>query len=326
MRRREFIAGLTGVAAWPLAARGQQAGSVRRVGIVMPYPESDAEVQDRVEAFRQELRSRGWRGENMRFDERWLTDNMGLVRSGVADLVATKPDVIMATGARVMPVLKQQTSTIPVVFVATSDPLGRGLVSSLARPGGNMTGFALSELPVIEKMLELLKRIAPDARRVAMIFNPDNPSSPANIRSFTEAAVKLSIEPVVSPIRHPSEIERAVEASAGAGGGAVFPSDLTILQQRDVAVAAVNRYRVPAIFADRAFVVKGALIAYSADRKFLFRLSADYVDRILRGESPAELPVQQPTKYELTVNLGSARQLGLDPPPSLLVQADEVLE
>jgi putative ABC transport system substrate-binding protein len=327
MRRREFIAGLGGAVAWPFAARAQQAGRVRKVGILMPYPASDAEIQDRVEALRQEMRTLGWRtGENLVVDERWVGDDMGRVRAGVAELVATSPDVIVATGARVIPLLKQQTSTIPIVFVATTDPLGRGLVSSLARPGGNVTGLALSETPVTEKMLEFLTHVAPQIRRVATIFNPDNPSSPINIKFFREAAAKLRIEAVVAPIRHASEIGHVIEANGISGGGALFPSDLTILQQRDIAVAAVNSHGVPAIFADRAMVVGGGLISYSADRKHLFRLSADYVDRILKGESPGELPVQQPTKYELVVNLATARALGLSVPPMLLALADEVIE
>jgi putative tryptophan/tyrosine transport system substrate-binding protein len=328
MKRREFITVLVGAAAWPLAARAQQTGATRKVGILMPYPASDAEIQDRVEALRQELRVLGWRtGENLVLDERWVTDDMTRIRASAAELVAAKPDVIVATGARVIPVLKQQTSSVAIIFVATTDPVGRGLVPSLARPGGNVTGFALSELPIVEKMLEILKQIAPKVRRVTLIFNQDNPASPLNIKSFEEATAKLGIGPVIAPVRHPSDSEAAIEAMAREpDGGALFPSDLTILQQRDVVVAAAARYRLPAIYADRAMVAAGGLISYSADRKYMFRLSAGYVDRILRGESPGELPVQQPTRYELTLNLRTAQSLGLQVSPALLVQADDVIE
>jgi putative tryptophan/tyrosine transport system substrate-binding protein len=329
MRRREFVAALGGLAlARASAARAQQAGRARTVGILMPYPETDAEVQDRVAAFRQELQRFGWRtGENLRVHERWATDDMGRVRAAAAELVAAKPDVILATGARVMPVLQQQTRSVPVVFVATSDPIGRGLVASLARPGGNMTGFALSELPIIEKLLDVLKQIAPGVRRVAFIYNPDNPASPRNIEAFNDTAAKFSVEPVIAPIRQPAEIERTIESMARQpNGGALFPSDLTILAQRDLAVAAAARHRLPAVYADRAMVAGGGLISFSPDRKHMFQLSAGYVDRILRGESPAELPVQQPTKYELVLNLKTAQGLGLEVSPALLFQADEVIE
>jgi putative tryptophan/tyrosine transport system substrate-binding protein len=294
----------------------------------MPYPETDAEVQDRVAAFREALEKLGWRaGENLRFEERWATDDMARVRNAAAELVALKPDVILATGSRVLPELQQQTRSIPVVFVATSDPIGRGVVASLARPGGNMTGFALSDQPIPEKLLDLLKQLAPGIRRVSFIFNPDNPASARNREAFTEAAAKLKIEPVIAPVHRPSEIERAIETNAREpNGGLLFPSDLTILAQRELVVGTAARHRIPAVYADRAMVVGGGLVSYAPDRKDLFRRGAEYVDRILRGESPAELPVQQPTRYELTLNLKTARTLGLDVPSALLVQADEMIE
>jgi putative tryptophan/tyrosine transport system substrate-binding protein len=294
----------------------------------MPYLESDAEVQDRVAAFRQELQGRGWRvGENLQFEERWATDDMRRVRSAVTELVAAKPDAILATGARVMPVLKQQTQSIPVVFAATSDPVGRGLVASLARPGGNMTGFALRDTVFVDKLLELLKEIAPGVRRVAIIFNPDNPSSLQNVQAFQEAAARLEIASVIAPLRQPIDPERIIAEQAREPNTALlFPSDLTILGQRDRIVSAAHANRIPAIYADRAMVVGGGLISYGPDRKDLFRRSAEYVDRILRGESPADLPVQQPTSFELALNLKAAQMLGLDVPPNLLARADDVIE
>jgi putative ABC transport system substrate-binding protein len=294
----------------------------------MPYPETDAEVQDRVAAFRHGLQEFGWRaGENLQLDERWATDDMGRVRAATAELVAAKPDVILATGARVMPILQQQTRSIPVVFVAISDPVGRGLVTSLARPGGNMSGFALSEVPIVEKQLDFLKQIAPGIQRVALLFNPDNPFSVSNTKAFIAAAQKFAIEPVIAPVRQTNEIERAIETNAREPNAAgLFASDLTILAHRDLVAASAARHRLPAIYADRAMVAGGGLISYSADRKDLFRRSAEYVNRILRGESPAELPVQQPTKYELALNLKTAQRLGLEVSPVLLVQANEVIE
>jgi putative ABC transport system substrate-binding protein len=286
-------------------------------------------VQERVAAFRQELRRLGWwEGKNLSFTERWTTDNLDLIRVGVAELAAAQPDVILATGGRVMPILKQQIRSIPVVFVATNDPVGRGLVASLARPGGNMTGYALQEFSVIGKMLDLLQKIAPEIRRVALIFNPDNAFAASfYTQTFNETAGKLGFEPVIAPIRGPADIEHTLEVIGREPnkGGALFPSDITLLTHRDAIVAAAARYRVPAIYADRAMVTGGGLLSYSVDRKDLFGRSAAYVDRILRGESPAELPVQLPEKYEFVLNLKTAQQLGLEPSPTLLFLS-EVIE
>jgi putative ABC transport system substrate-binding protein len=294
----------------------------------MPYPETDAAMQERVAVFRQELRKFGWRtGENLRFDERWTTDNMERIRAAVAELVASMPDVILAVGGRVVPIVHEQTRSIPVVFLGTSDPVWRGLVASLARPGGNITGFALSEIPNVQKLLDILKEVAPHVRRVALLYNPDNPVTPQNIQVFNEVAASLGFEPVLAPVRQPTDTERAIEAHAqGPNGGLVLPSDLTLLAQRDLIVTAAARHRLPAVYADRAIVAVGGLISYSADRKDQFLRSAEYVNRILRGQKPAELPVQRPTKYELVINLKTAQSLGLEVPPALLAQADEVIE
>jgi putative ABC transport system substrate-binding protein len=327
MKRREFLVTLVGAA----IARSGEASAQHEpkvVGIILPYPETDAEVQERVAALREALQSLGWRaGRNVAFLERWATDDMVRVDSAVAELVAAKPQLIIATGARVMPVLKKYTRTIPVVFVATSDPVGRGLVQSLARPGGNMTGFALTDLLLIEKLLETLKQTAPAVQRVAIVFNPDNPGSVRNVEAFREASVKLGVEPSVNPIRTPDDVDRVAASISELGsGGLLFPSDLSILAMRDHVVASAARRRVPAVYADRAMVVGGGLVSFSSDRKYLFQRAAEYAHRILHGENPAELPVQQPVKYELVVNLKTAQSLGLTVQADLLAVADEIIE
>jgi putative ABC transport system substrate-binding protein len=334
MRRRDFIILLGGAAVvQPLAARAQQRMGLRRIGILMPYPESDAEVQARVRAFRDELRKLGWvDGDNLTFDVRWATDSLERVRAQAAELVAFNSDVILTTGSRVVPLVQQQTRSIPIVFVGTSDPVGQGLVASLARPGGNTTGFSLSEFagptsPIIGKMLEILKEIAPDIARVALMFNAANPATAFHSRSFQAATATMGIQPTIIPIQRPAEIESAIAAFAGEpNGGMLFPSDLTLLAHRELVTGLVTRHRLPAIFADRVIVASGGLISYSADRTDMFRRAASYVDRILRGEKPGDLPVQQPTRYELVINVKAAQALGLAVPPALMIRADEVIE
>lgn len=334
MRRREFMAALAGAATtWPITVHAQQANGPFTIGILVPYPESDAEVQARVAAFRHELGKLGWTaGVSLKFEERWATDNIDRVRQDAAALVKLKPDVILTTGSRVVPIVQQQTRTIPIIFVGTTDPVGQGLVSSLARPGGNTTGFSQSELtgdtsPVIGKMFELLKEIAPKITRVALMFNPDNPATAFHSRSFAAVAATLKIQPLSYSVRRPAEIERAIEAFAREPqGGMLFPSDLTILAQRKFVTGLLARHRLPAVFSDRVIVTDGGLISYAADRTEMFRQAASYVDRILRGEKVGDLPVQQPTRYKLVINLKIAAALGLEVPPSLLVRADEVVE
>jgi putative ABC transport system substrate-binding protein len=328
MRRREFIALAGAATVWGSAARAQQTGRIRRVGILMPYPPSDAEIQTRVRAFKEEMRNRGWTtGENIQFDERWTTDNMDLIRSAAANLVELKPDAILAAGGRVIPLLMQLTRTIPIVVPAGSDPVGAGWIKSLARPGGNVTGFAFMELSVIGKMLQTLKEIAPNVSRVAIIYNPDNPIGAFLARSFESAARPLGIEPVVSQIHGLADLERAIAAMAAQpDGGVFFPSDLTLQRLMEQTVALVARHRLPAVYSERPFVTRGGLVYYGADRVDIFRRAATYVDRVLRGEKPGDLPYQLPTKYELVINLKTARALGLEVPPKLLFTADEVIE
>jgi putative ABC transport system substrate-binding protein len=329
MRRREFITLLGGAAAgWPLVARAQQGERMRRIGILMPYSPSDTEWQSRVVALRQELQKLGWtRGGNIEFDERWTTDNMDLVRTNAANLVELKPDVIVAIGGRVIPVLMQLTRTVPIIIPGTADAVGQGYIKSLARPGGNVTGFATMEFSVFGKILEALQLIAPGTSRVAMIYNPDNPNTVLYRRVFESLASPLAVQPINVPIHGIADIERAIEALAEQpNGGVFFVPDLTTIALRDQVTAIVARLRVPAIYTDRIFMTSGGLISYDADRTEIFRRTASYVDRVLRGENPGDLPFQQPTKYQLTINLKTAKALGLTVPPTLLARADEVIE
>jgi putative tryptophan/tyrosine transport system substrate-binding protein len=327
MRRRDFICVIAGSAtAWPLAAYAQT--RMRRVGIVMPYPKGDAEYEVRIRALLQELAKLGWtEGSNIQFDERWTTDNMDVVRAETASLIASDPDVIVATGGRVVPLLMQLSRSIPIVVPGVSDPVGAGWVQSLARPGGNVTGFTLMELSVFGKMLETLKQIAPATGRVAFFYNPDNPVAVFFRRAFEAAAPPLAIEPLVVPIHGLTDIDEAMASFGERQNAAVlFPPDITLQALRAEVVALAARHRLPAIYTDPMFVKIGGLASYGADRLDLYRHAASYVDRILRGEKPADLPFQQPTKFEFVLNLKTAKTLGLTIPDTLLVAADEVIE
>ena len=329
MRRREFIAGLGGAAAiWPIAARAQQGERVRRIGILMPYPPANAEMQAQVRAFREELRKRGWApGVNAQFDERWTGDNMDLIRSAASNLVELNSDAILATGGRVVPILMELTRSIPIVVSGGSDPVARGYAETLAHPGGNVTGFTSMELSVIGKMLQTLKEIAPHVARVSMIYNPDNPVAALFARSFESAAGPLGVEPIIAHVHGLQDIERAVAAAAAQPNGGLFiPPDLTIRAFVEQTVAATMRHRLPAIYPERRFVTSGGLVSYGTDRTDQFRRCASYADRILRGEKAGDLPYQQPTKYDLVINLKTAKALGVTIPPKLLFTADEVIE
>jgi putative ABC transport system substrate-binding protein len=329
MRRREFI-GLVGgaAAAWPLVARAQQSGRIRRVGILMPYAAGDAEFEIRVRALRDELRKLGWTdGGNVQFDERWTGDNMDRIRSNAASLVASNPDAIVASGGRVIPVLLQSSRSIPIVVPGAVDPVGTGWVKSLARPGGNITGFTFLEFSILGKMLEILKEIAPATIRVALIYNPDNPNSVLYRRTIASFAVPLGLEPIDLPIHGLADIERAIKSLAERPNTSVFfMPDLTVNALRAEIIAQLEQYRIPAIYSDPIFVKNGGLAYYGTDRIEIFRRTAAYVDRILRGEKAGELPFQQPTKYQLTINLKTAKALGLNVPLSLQQLADEVIE
>jgi putative tryptophan/tyrosine transport system substrate-binding protein len=328
MRRRAFL-GILGsaVASWPFAVRAQ-GEHTRRIGILMPFPPKDAEMQSRTRAFRDELRKRGWAaGVNVQFDERWTGDNMDLIRSAAENLVELKPDAILAVGGRVIPILMELTHSIPIVIPTSADPVSRGYAESLGRPGRNVTGFVTMELSVISKMLQTLKEIAPDITHISMIYNPDNPVGALFIRSFESAAAPLGLEPTVTQIHNLADIERAVATAAARPNGGVFiPLDVTIVALAEQTVALVARHRLPAIYSEREFVTKGGLVYYGTDRIQLYRGAASYVDRILHGEKPGDLPFQQPTKYELVINLQTAKALGLTVPSKLLFTADEVIE
>jgi putative ABC transport system substrate-binding protein len=330
MQRREFITLLGGAAAaWPLAARAQQDARIRRVAILLAYPPTDLEWQARVQALRDELAKLGWtRDRNVQFDVRWTTDNMDLVRANAANIVELKPDVIVTIGGRVVPIFIQMTRSIPIVIPGFPDPVAVGWIDSLARPGGNITGFTTyDQYLVLGKLLGLLKQIAPGMSRTAIVHNPDNASGEPALRMIEGFARSLAIEPILAPIHGIADIDRALASVAQQGnGGVFFPGDLTTGQLREQITVLVAQHRLPAAYTDRVFVTSGGLVSYDADRLDIFRRSASYVDRILRGEKPGELPFQQPTRYQLTINLKTAKAMGLDIPVQLLALADEVIE
>jgi putative ABC transport system substrate-binding protein len=329
MRRREFITLLGGAAtAWPLAARGQLTERVRRIGILMSLAEDDPEDRPRRAAFQKALRELGWsESGNLRIDYRWFGGDPGRARAVAKELIDLQPDLIVATATSGLAALALQMRAIPIVFVAVSDPVGQGFVASLARPGGNATGLTFFEFSVAGKMLETLKQVAPAVSRVALAFNPDNLSNPPFLRAIEAAAPALTVELTKAPMRDAGEIEAAIAATARHGGsGLLFLPDPFTNAHRDLIVGLVARHRLPAMYFLRAFVAAGGLISYGVDVIDLFRRAAPYVDRILKGAKPADLPVQQPTKFELAINLKTAKALGLTVPDKLLALADEVIE
>jgi putative ABC transport system substrate-binding protein len=327
--RREFITLLGGVAAaWPLAARAQQAERMRRIGVLLPAAADDLQFQARVGAFLQELAQLGWTiGRNVRIETRWATANAAEIRRHAAELAALAPDVILAHGASTVGPLLQATRTVPVVFPVVGDPVAAGFVDSLARPGGNATGFMTVEHSMGGKWLELLKQIAPSATRAAVFRDPANPSGIGQFGAIQTVAPSLGVE--VSPVnvRDAGEIERAVAAFARApNGGLIVAAGAAAQRHRDLIVTLAARHKLPAIYTERAWVAAGGLISYGASQIGQYRRAAGYVDRILKGEKPADLPVQAPTKYETVLNLKTAKALGLTVPPTVLARADEVIE
>jgi putative ABC transport system substrate-binding protein len=328
MRRREFITLLGGAAAaWPVAARAQQPERVRRIGVLMSLAEDDPEDRRRRAAFQQALRGLGWNeGGNLRVDYRWYGGDPARARVLAKELVDLQPDLVVATATAGVAALALQMRVIPIVFVAVSDPVGQGFVDSLARPGGNATGLTFFEFSVIGKMLDALKQIAPAVSRVALAFNPNSLSNPPFLRAIEAAAPTLAVELIKAPMRDVGEIEAAIATAARQGGGLLFVPDPFTNAHRDLIVGLVARHRLPAIYFLRSFVAAGGLLSYGVDVDDLFRRAAPYVDRVLKGAKPAELPVQQPTKFELAINLKTAKALGLDVPSALLATADEVIE
>jgi putative ABC transport system substrate-binding protein len=329
MRRREFITLLGGAAvAWPLTARAQQSERVRLIGVLMAAAADDPEYHARIGAFQQGLALLGWTdGRNARIDTRWAT-NADDIRRHAAELAALAPDVILAaTGTTTVAPLLQATRIVPIVFVIVIDPVGAGFVASLARPGGNATGFLMFEYGLSAKWLELLKQIAPGVTRVAVLREPTIASGIGQFGAIQSAAPSLGVEASPLNVRDDGEIERDIAAFArSSSGGVIVTSSPGASHHRDLIVALAARYRLPTIYASRYFVANGGLISYGPDIVDQYRRAAGYVDRILKGEKPADLPVQAPTKYDLVINLKTARALGLDIPPNLLARADEVIE
>jgi putative tryptophan/tyrosine transport system substrate-binding protein len=328
MRRREFITLLGGAAACPLAARAQQGERMRRVGLLMSTAANDPESRARVAALLQGLQELGWiDGRNVRVEYRWGEGATGQIRDYAAELVALAPDVIVANGSPAVEPLQRMTTSLPIVFVNVIDPVGAGFVASLARPGGNATGFTLFEYGISGKWLELLKEIAPHVTRVAVIRDPTQSSGIGQFAGIQAMAPSFGVELTPVNVRDAGEIEREITAFArGSNGGLIVTGNVGALVYRDVIIALAARHRIPAVYALRYHVTSGGLISYGPDTVNPYRRAAAYVDRILKGEKPADLPVQAPTKYELVINLKTAKALGLEVPPTLLARADEVIE
>jgi putative ABC transport system substrate-binding protein len=328
MRRRDFVKGIAGAIGWPIAARAQQPDRQRRVGVLLPIAKDDPEYQPWVTAFRQALQELGWvDGRNMRIDIHWATANLAEIHRQAAELVALAPDVILAPGTTTVGALMQATRTVPIVFPIIADPVAGGFVDSLARPGGNATGFMLFEYSISGKWLELLKQIAPGVARVAVLGDPDIPTGPAQFGVIQAVAPSLRVEVSSFNKRDPSEIERDVTTFARSpNGGLIVTAGGPALAHRDLIITLAARHKLPAIYFDRAFVTAGGLLSYGPDRIDLYRRAAGYVDRILKGEKPADMPVQAPTKYQLVINLKTAKTLVLDVPLHLQQIADELIE
>ena len=328
MRRREFIGLVGGAAAWPMLSRAQETERMRRVGALIGGAETDPEFQARVAAFRQNLEKLGWsEWKNIRIDYRFTAASRERTESFAKELVALQPEVIFASSTLSAAALHRESRTIPIVFGIVGDPIGLGFVVSLSRPGGNMTGFTSSEPSISGKWLGMLKELAPYVSRAAFIANPATMSYDQMLRAAQIVAPSLEIELVPIRVATAADIEREVQAFArGPNSGLVVLNDLTMAVYRDVIVSLAARHRLPAVYGERAMVVAGGLLSYSTDLVDLYRQSALYVDRILRGAKPPELPVQAPTKYTTVLNLKTAKSLGLTVPPGLLVAADEVIE
>jgi len=325
IRRREFITMLGGAAAgWPLAANAQDGGRVQRIGVLFNLAAGDAEGQGRVAAFEQALQQLGWTdGRNVRIDYRWAGDT-GRFRRYAEELLALAPDVVLASATPSVQALQQATRAVPIVFANVSDPVAAGIVDSLARPGGNTTGFTYFEFGFGAKWLEVLKEIAPRARRVAVLR--DLTVGTAQLSAIQAVAPSFNVELNVVGVRDDSEIERSVTAFARSSNGGMIVTAGSTAIRRDLIIALAARHRLPAIYSFRYFVTAGGLISYGPDTIDPLRRAAGYVDRILKGEKPADLPVQAPTKYELVINLKTAKSLGLDVPATLIARADEVIE
>jgi putative ABC transport system substrate-binding protein len=328
LMRREFITLLGGAAAWPLAASAQQPERMRRIGVMIATDESDPVTRSRITAFQQGLQALGWMdARNIRIDYRWDIADPERARVAAKELIALTPDVILPSTTPMLAAVRQETRSLAVVFVNVSDPVGTGFVESLARPGGNITGFTNFEYAIGGKWLQLLKEIAPSVTRAATIGNPQNPNTTLYLRAIEPAAPSVGLKLTMAAVNDASEIERAIAAFGREpnGGLLVIPDPVTI-SHRDLIIALAARHHVPTIYAYRFFAASGGLLAYGTDTDDIFRRAASYVDRILKGEKAGDLPIQQPTKFELIINLKTAKALGLTVPLPLLGRADEVIE
>ena len=324
--RRKFLATLGGAAVWPLAARAQTK-RIRRIGVLMGLVANDPEAQSRVVALENGLRELGWiKGHNLSIEYRWAGD--GVLRDHAAELLAMAPDLILANSTPLTVALREQSGTVPIVFTQVTDPIGQGLVPNLAHPGGNITGFTSFEFSIGTKWLEALKQTAPHVTRVALVFNPQSaPFADMFLKPVDAAAPSFSVAPIKAAVRDPADVDRVFDALAREPNGAlmVLP-DISMTNHREAIIALAARHRLPAVYPYRYFAASGGLMSYGIDGTDVFRRAAGYVDRILKGTSPGELPIQAPTKYELVINLKPAKALGIEVPPTLLARADEVIE
>jgi putative ABC transport system substrate-binding protein len=329
MQRREFITLVGGAAAsWPLAAKAQQSDRLRKIGVLMGLPAGDADAKIWVSAFQQEFRKLGWLdGQNIKIEYRWDDGDIRNIRKNAAELVGLAPAVILSRGSTTLKALRMDTRTVPIVFVAVSDPVAQGVVSSLSHPGGNITGFTNHEAIMYAKLVELLRQVAPELTRLAIIHDPNHPLAPVYYPAIDEAARSFGVQAIRARIRNADEILLAINSFAGEpNGGMIVMADNVTNIHRKLIIDLAARHRLPAIYQSRYFITIGGLVSYGADVVDLFKRSASYVDRILHGEKPADLPIQAPTKFELVINQKTAKTLGLDIPPTLLSIADEVIE
>src|SRR5215831_10232418 len=328
MRRREFITLVSGLLIWPRIVSAQQTERMRRLAILMPFAETDPEIQRWLTAFAETLRQSGWiEGRNIRIDTYWATPDVARISSVVANLIDRKPDVIFATGPLAVPALRQTTGKIPIVFTGVADPVGSGFVAGLARPGGNITGFTLGEFTLSGKMLGVLKQIAPQITRVSVIYNPQQVPQVGRLAAIQTAAPPLGLQVSGVSTATVDEIKQAIEkfGAEPSRGVIVLPYPVAIAN-RSLIIALLARHRLPAVYEFPVFAREGGLASYGTDRADQMRQAASYIDRILKGAKPADLPVQDPTKFTLIVNVKTAKALGLTVPPALLTGADEIIE
>ena len=329
MRRRTFIAALGGGVAWPLVARAQQNERVRRIGLLMNFPEADTEGNARLVAFLQRMRELGWSdGHNLKLEARWSGADIDRMRTFAREIVVQQPDLIVAVGTPATSAVMRETSTIPIVFTQVSDPIGGGIVTNLARPGGNVTGFTLFEFSIGSKWLQTIKQIAPNVTRVAVLFNPTTaPYAPLYLRSVEDGTSSFAVDFSTLPLQDAVELEPTIKTFAATPNSALLVlTDTFTTVNRDRIIALAAEYRLPALYPYRFFAQSGGLVSYGVDTLEQYPRAAAYADRVLKGEKPGDLPIQQPTKYELVINLKTAKTLGLDVPQTLLARADEVIE